>query len=123
MLRTATVNFLYGNTRDGYDFITDIQELTVGDVVVVESSLGLGLATVVAVCDEVTAKAKKWIVCKVDMEAHNKRMAKTEELKQLKAKMEARRKQLQDIQVYAILADNDSKMAELLKEYRAAVQS
>lgn len=38
---------------------------------------------------------------------------------ELKAKMEARAKQLQDIALYKMLAENDPDMAELLNEYQA----
>jgi tRNA A37 N6-isopentenylltransferase MiaA len=37
---------------------------------------------------------------------------------ELKAKMEARAKQLQDIALYQMLAKDDPDMAELLKEYQ-----
>ncbi|KZR59135.1 hypothetical protein [Pseudobacillus badius] len=110
----AVVEFQTGYKR--YEFKTDL-ELSVGDVVVVDATPGISVATVVGLKD--TSKlATKWVIQKVDLTVHEERLAKEKKLKEIREKMEARRKELQEIQIYQLLAQEDEGMAALLNEYQ-----
>lgn len=124
--RIATVQFINSysagyNTRV-YDFKTDIEELQEGDIVVVDTANGLSVAEVVGF-KEKSHMATKWVIQKVDVEAHEERLARIERIEELKKKMEKRRKQLHDVEVYQQLAASDDQMAALLAEYDELVNN
>lgn len=99
-----------------YAFRNDIEGIKAGDKVVVDTANGFVVADVTGV-DVASNKASKYVVQKIDTEAHEKRLEKANKLKELKAKMEDRRKKLQEIEIYQILAKEDDEMAALLAEY------
>lgn len=99
-----------------YAFRNDIEGIEVGDKVVVDTAGGIVVAEVTKV-DVVSNKASKYVVQKIDTAAHEKRLEKANKIKELKAKMEERRKKLQEIEIYQILAKEDDEMAALLAEY------
>lgn len=109
----AVVRFINAYTGTSYSFLNDIADLEVGDLVVVDTSNGYGLAKVESF-KATDIKAKKWIVQQVDVAAHKARLEKQTQIKSIRAKLEQRRKQIQDVQVYALLAQNDPEMAEML---------
>lgn len=114
-MKGAVIKF-EGNYKQ-YEFKTDL-DLKKGDLVVCDTSIGYSVGEVINLLEEITNKATKWLVCKVDLENHKARLVKEAKLKDLKAKMEKRRKQLQDIQVYELLAKDDPEMASLLVEFQ-----
>jgi hypothetical protein len=114
MSKVVTVRFNSGH--GGYDFKTDIEDLKVGDKVVVHSLNSYEVATVTRLKAS-SSIAHKYVVQKIDAEAHQQRLAKEAKLKEVKEKMEERRKQLQEAEIYRILAKEDESMAALLKEY------
>ena len=120
MAKVVSVKF-DGYAYKTYDFFTDL-ELKVGDVVVVDTQNGLQVAEVVDV-DVDSSKATKWVVDKVDMEAHKARIEREKRLKEITQKMEARRKKLEKFEVYRMLAEKDDEMAELLKQYAEVANS
>lgn len=111
------VEVKYNTSYNTYEFMTDL-EIAKGDTVVCDSSNGFQVAKVLKVSDEPInhRKVHKWIVDKVNVEAHNERMSKEKKLKELRQKMEQRRKKIETIQVYRLLAQEDEEMASLLKE-------
>lgn len=115
IMKNAVVKF--PNTSKQYYFMTDL-DLETGDMVVCDTAVGVTVATIVRLEEEVSPPATKWIIGKVDMAVHTKRMELEAKKKDLKARMEKRRKKLEDIAVFAILAKEDPDMAELLKEYQ-----
>jgi len=100
-----------------YDFKSDIEGLQVNDKVVVDTAMGYSVGTVVGFKD-VSKAATKWVIQKVDLDGHTTRLEKEKKMAELKLKMEKRRKELQEIEIYQILAKEDEGMAELLKEYQ-----
>lgn len=108
----AVVSFDSG--RD-YDFKNDIEVLAIGDMVVVDTVNGVAVATVVGIKD-ISKTATKWVIQKVDLDAHKARLAQDKIVIELKAKMEARRKELEEVNIYRILAKEDNSMAELLAQ-------
>ncbi len=112
----AVVRFIDGYSTTKYDFFNDVEDLEKDDLVVVDTANGYSLAKVVEF-KETSTKANKWIVQKVDTAAHKARLEKQAAIKALRHKMEQRRKQIQDVQVYALLAQTDPEMAEMLKQF------
>lgn len=113
------------STNKLYNFITDIENLEVGDTVVVDTVNGLRLANFVEYSHEshefgetFSNKTPRWILQKVDLESHKSRVAAAEKAELLKKKMELRRKKAQEMEIYAILAKEDPEMAALLNEFK-----
>jgi len=103
-----------------YYFMNDIEGLQVGDLVVVDTQQGYQVATIKAISDTLPVKnVVKWVVQKVDLARHLERVEKQQKIDELKKKMEQRRKQLEEIQIYRLLAQEDESMRELLKELDA----
>lgn len=98
-----------------YVFKNDIEGLVVGDKVVVETTNGFSVATIKGFL-ETSNIGSKFVVQRIDTETHELRKEKEKKLATVKAKMEARRKKLQEIEIYKILAKEDSEMATLLAE-------
>jgi predicted GTPase len=119
--KIASVTFIHYNMKS-YDFFTDIEDLKAGDTVVVDTQNGLQLAKVDMVYTEKTpGRATKWVVAKVDLSAHEARLEREKKAAELRKKLEARRKKLEEIAVYRMLAEQDPEMAEILKEYEEVV--
>ena len=104
-------------------------DLTVGDLCVVtgiakpeEGSQyfrGMSVAVVVSIEDRNDIELAGEIVTKVNDEQYNERIKRRIKMAELKSKMEARAKQLQDIALYQMLAKDDSDMMNLLNEYQS----
>lgn len=118
MKKVAGVQFP-GNLKR-YFFFTDIDNLQVGDILVVDAANGLQIVKFVEYrnLDDVVQKPTKWVIQKVDLTKHRERMEAIERAEKLKRMMEERRKQAQELEIYAILAKSDPEMAKLLDEYK-----
>lgn len=116
-MKYVSVKFESYSYAKAYHFLSDIEELAVGDTVVTDTTRGLQVGTVTSVSDTPSSKATKYIVQKVDMVKHEERKAKAKQQAELKKKMEARRKQLQENEIYRILAKEDEEMAKMLEEF------
>lgn len=113
------VNFV---TVEGRGFHTKIyanydETVKTGDLVVIEEQ-GKKVLTYV---DDILAKnvpehVDGEVVARVDMKPYEDRVQKRVKLREVKKKMEARAKKLQDIAVYKLLAKEDPEMAALLGE-------
>lgn len=117
MLRTAVIK--YKTSYQEYEFITDLN-LKQGDYVVTDSTNGFNVGEVVQMKD-LTNKSKRWIVCKIDIKTHKEKMKKEQEVKKIREKLEKRRKQVEETEIYNMLALKDEEMAKLLEEYNAIV--
>ncbi|WP_324658944.1 hypothetical protein [Bacillus cereus] len=115
MKKFVEVTFDNNTYSKKYVFKNDITDLVIGDKVVVETANGLSVATISGFL-ETSKIGTKFVVQKIDMVAHNNRLEKEKKLATVKAKMEERRKKLQEIEIYKILAKEDSEMAKLLAE-------
>lgn len=90
-------------------------------IVVKSANHGLGIAKVDAILnydDCPTAKICREVVCKADFSAYEKRVENREKRAKLRKEMDERFKELENLFAYEALAKEDSKMAELLKEYK-----
>jgi hypothetical protein len=98
-----------------YYFKNPIEDLEVGDYVVCDTSGGYSVGKVIGFKDS-SAQATKFIVQRVDLAAHQERVEKQKKIDELKRQMEKRRKEIEDIQVYSLLAQADPEMATMLNE-------
>ncbi|MHC5291058.1 hypothetical protein ACYSTM_21120 [Bacillus licheniformis] len=121
MEKCVLVSFEDSFSNKQYAFKNDIEGLEVGDKVVVDTVHGFVVATV-AKLDHQHSKATKYVVQKIDVEAHQKRVEKENKIKEIRSKLEARRKQLEEIQIYRILSMEDEEMAVLLNELEKVSQ-
>jgi len=116
----------YLNEKTTYNFKIDAA-LTVnpGDIVVVESTRGLGLCEVEEVYDNVIANADEikvataWVVNIVDMTAHKQRQDATAKRGYILQQLEEKKKQLEAISVYQLIADIDPEAKKLVDELKA----
>jgi hypothetical protein len=120
--KVAGVKFLIGcNTNKEYDFALYDENIFIGDIVVCDTINGLTLGKITSISnkdDKPNNKASKEIVCKVDMTDFNNRKEKKIRMKELKNKMDAQVKKLQESAVYEMLADKDDELKSMLQEYK-----
>lgn len=119
-LNIAKVKFVDGNSDRTYDYANFEALLEAGDLCVVKTAHhGFGLARVVEIVDRNDVETQREVVSIVNTEAYDFRVASRAKAAELKAKMQERAKQLQDIALYQMLAKDDPAMMELLNEYQA----
>lgn len=106
-----------------YEYANYTDGLAVGDLCVVMSAHhGMGLAEVVEIKDHASEDLFREIVAKVDVSEYDSRVQRRKKAAELKTKMQARAKQLQDLVLYQTLAKEDPEMAQLLQEFGALNQ-
>ena len=106
-----------------YNFVTDLADLQKGEKVVVDTANGLKVVDFVRYDDlgfgETGVKTpSRWVIQKIDIEAHNKRIEAAAKIEKLKVMMEAERKKAQELEIYAILAKTNPALATMLEEYK-----
>lgn len=115
----AKIQYLDSNQPSSYNYANFDVTLKKGDLCVVKSlNHGLGLAKVVEIVDQNDIQTPREIVAKVDTQDYDFRVAARKDAAELKAKMQARAKQLQDIALYQMLAEKDPDMQDLLNRYQ-----
>ena len=102
-------------------FYTDLN-LKVGDIVVYERGAGQqwSVGKVVNI-DPDCLTADRWVIDLVDTAQAELRKATEKELKKLKAKLEYKKSQFQDIELLRLIANNDPETAVLLEQYSSIV--
>lgn len=120
-LNIATINFLDDpvglKTIDCANYDASLKE---GDLCVVKTARhGLGLAQVVEIAEGTRDDLVREIVTRVDTSAFDARVEQREKAAELKAKMQERAKQLQDVALFQTLAKDDPEMAQMLQAYLA----
>lgn len=133
MTMTAVVTF-YGNcasiSKKKYYFLTNIQGLQKGDKLVVHTIQGLVVASFIEYVtqdklEDIGMKPEKWVIQKINLTEHNKRMEEEEKRKEKKARLlalqkelENKRKSVETMLIYEVLAEKDGVFAETLNEYK-----
>ena len=94
-------------------------DLKVGDTVVYDSGdkTYLHVGTVVNTDPDAYTAATTWIVDTVDLESHNERIRKAKAAQKLLTKLNAKKKQFQDIELLRLIAATDPETKEMLEEY------
>ena len=114
------INFISGsNTNVPYTYAA-YEDYTEGDYVVVHTGHhGMAIAKVKAMGTENDkVEYGREIICKIDMSAYNDRKARAKRKAELKGKMEAKVKELQETAIFEMLAKEDAGLAEMLKEFK-----
>lgn len=113
------INFNPNPLQKVYQFSTDIDDLKKGDCLVVDTVNGPTVAYFVEYNDlpKFDSNKLKWVIQKIDMVSHDQRLQNEKRLNTIRDKMENRRKQLEEIQIFKILAKEDKDMEKLLNEY------
>lgn len=96
-------------------------DVSVGDLVVVDTRYGFKLATVTSLDyngDFDISHNLKEVVCKVDVTKFNERKERAEKLKILKRKMDDKLEQLQTIALYEMLAEKNPEIKDLFTEFK-----
>lgn len=101
-----------------YEFVTDIEDIAEGDVVVTDTKYGLKIARVKKVEDKENLTATKMIVCRIDIEQFKEKKAQFEGRRSLLAKINEAMKNTPPMKIYELLAKEDPAIAELLKELK-----
>jgi hypothetical protein len=97
-------------------------DVQVGDMVVVENSKGYNLGIVTDVYTDsfqnaaIAKQATAWVVDKVDMTRHIKKLEATVRRDYILTKLSERQEQIQANQMYALLAQVDPEAKKLLEE-------
>lgn len=98
---------------------TDLN-LEVGQMVVYESDNGMHVG-VVTNTEPDNISAQYWVVDVVDMTAHEGRKAKAKQASLLKKKLDAKKKQFQDIELLRLIAASDPETKAMLDEYTTLI--
>jgi hypothetical protein len=107
----------FDTDRKNYSYLTDIDDIVVGDVVVVSSGPGLGVAKVKHV--GLAGRAANWVIQKVDMDSHRKREERVARIAELKNALQLKKEQFDEVAVFQILAEMDPEAKNMLDELSA----
>lgn len=117
-LNAVKIQYVDNIGPSGFIYANYDPDVKVGDLCVIKSGHhGLGLARIVEVIDQNNFETCREVVAKVNTECYDERVKNRTKAAELKAKMNERAKQLQDIALYQMLAEKDPAMMELLSEY------
>ena len=119
--KEASYGYTSSKTKT-YHYLTDIEGLQKGDVVVVDSpSSGFVCVEVVsAEVDEIAVKnASKWVVCKVDVEGYKARAEREAKRKTLIAQLHKMQSKVMAETQFAALAQISPEAAALVEELKA----
>ena len=103
-----------------YSYKTSL-DLEVGDIVLVDSpSNGIVAVTVRSVNDTLSPnkEATKWIIQKVDFSEWEENVKREERKQEIKAKIEAKKEELEELAIYEMLAKSSPEIAGLLEELK-----
>ena len=101
-----------------YEFVTDIEDITEGDVVVTDTKYGLKIARVKKVEDKESLTATKMVVCRIDIEQFKEKKAQFEGRRSLLTKINEIIKKTPPLKICELLAPEDPTIAELMKELK-----
>lgn len=119
-MKTVSVKF-DGNSRS-YAYMTDIEGVEVGDVLVVHTPhSGYTCVTVTSVDEtaDTVEKATKWVVCKVDVAGYNDRIEREERRRLLLAKLKKMQAEVLEADQFKLLAKLNPDAAKLVKELKS----
>ena len=120
--KTARIRFLNGtNQNKTYEYAL-YDDFKAGDTVVVQTGHhGKTVAVIDEVIDQhpINVAYNREVICLVDMTAYEERQRRVQRMRELKAQMDDRVRQLRNIAIYEMMATRDSTMRELLDEFNA----
>lgn len=114
-MQKIAVRFVNGNSTTEYTYMTTVENLKVGDLLIAPARDSFAVVSFVRyITTETTHEATRVITQRVDTESPKEAQIKLERKKDILNQMKARRAELEEQTVWAMLAQNDPKMAELL---------
>ena len=128
----AKIRFLNGsNTHKTYYYaLYDDTMCAIGDTVVVQTAHhGMSLALI----DDIIARNEaeqymldscnegREIVCKIDMTVYNERIAKREQVAKLKAEMDKKVQEMQELTLFEMMATKNPELKEMLDVYKSLI--
>jgi len=106
-----------------YSFFTDIEDLSVNDLVVVQTAgksnrFGMAICQVSAI--EGLTKyqrdlASEWVIQKIDLKTHQERLARAAVEQEIRNKLRERKEEMDELMIYKTLAKDDPEVEALLK--------
>lgn len=124
----AQVQFIEGtNTTKSYYYALYDNDIVIGDYVVVKSANhGMGIAKVHEIyCDDYiiqemrnSCNAGREIIAKFDMTAYEQRQNNREQAKKLKADMEKKIQEVQELALFELMAEKSPELKEMLEKYK-----
>lgn len=122
-LNSATIQYADTSTTNrSVEYANFDPALVEGDLCVIRDGDHFRIAKVIHIHKSTGEPLSYEIVSRVDTTDYDNRVTARKAAAELKAKMEARAKKLQDIALYQMLAKDDPEMAELLKNYQDIIQ-
>lgn len=125
------VKFLEGtNTNKEYHYALYDDNTCVNDYVVVKSANhGMGIARVVDIIPDgyVTQAMRDYcnegreVIAKFDMDAYEQRVEKRKMAKQLKADMNKKMKEMQELAMFEMMAKENPELKEMLEKYKELI--
>lgn len=116
-IKTVAVRFSMAG--QDYHYLTDL-EVEVGEKVIVDSlSDGYVTVRVTKVFEGVQAKATKFVVNTIDDKDYLERLSKDKKRQDIIAKLEKKKKEIEQMAIYDYLANHDSEAASLLSELKS----
>lgn len=117
-LYAVIIKFPFSTDREKTYSYTAYEKYEKDDYVVVNTTYGeLAIAQVCAVVPTNLDYGRE-VICKVDFTEFNKRKEKKKRKEELREKMQLKIKELEDFELFELLAQKDSGMAELLREFK-----
>ena len=117
-LNVVKIQDINGGRAYSEKFANFDPNLQAGDLCVIMLCDRTCLAKVDSISESTGEELYNEVISKVDTTDYDARVEAREKAAELKSKMEARAKQLQDIALYQMLAKDDPDMAALLQEYQ-----
>ena len=120
LFNTVMVKFIgkYVNDNKEYSYLTDLT-LKEKDIVVVDTQYGVKTAEVVSLCGN--SNAHKWVVCKIDVQAFEDKLAELKRKQFILQQMSKRLSEVSVITQYEKLAETDETMKTLLDAFNTNV--
>lgn len=98
-----------------FHYFTSLRDLVAGDLVVVETQFGYTVAQVVRYATN-SKHAFRYVIQKVELEAHEEFLEKETKLEFIRAEIEERAEAIRERKELEALAAEDSEMKRLIKE-------
>lgn len=122
--KIAGINFMDGTNLNKEYYFALFDDFEKDDIVVCDTVNGYRLGKLISIKskDEIESiKSIKEIVCRVDFSYYNERKLKRGKAAKIKALMDKRVKELQDVALFEMMSEKDESLKEMLLEYKELI--
>lgn len=117
-MSVKTIGVVFGCDSKVYHYLTDL-DVSFGEKVIVDSpSNGYVTVTINSLTEGARKIATKWVVNKIDDKDYLARIEKEKLKKSIIEKLEAKKKEVEQMAIYKYLAENDKEASELLDKLK-----